>query len=338
MPGSVVATGHENAPVVKLAIRNYDSLWPLAMGDVRPHGCDLRIERSANALDRALKDPSVDGGEISFARHIQRLANGERSRWIEIPAYVMRGFTQRCIYVREDSALLDAADLAGKRIGTNEWPASGNTWTRAMIRERGVALDRIRWTVGKVSVNYKPPPNDDLPPGVAFQPSHRTLLDMLLHGELDAIMAPWPPDGFHDPGSGVRRLYVDFRAAERAYWQRTRVYPVRHIVGIRRDLVEQHPGVVRAVYDALDASRRAATKAQRDMPEAPPWSMAEWEETAELMGEDFQPYGTGPSNRPMIATLCAELLAQGFLRRAVDPHTVFAEWEQLMDHERVVHG
>ena len=331
-------TPDKTAPMVKLAIRNYDSLWPLAMGDVRAEGVDLRIERSANALDRALKDPAVDGGEISFARHIQRLANGEKSRWIEIPAYVMRGFTQRCIYVRRDSKLVDAADLAGKRIGTNEWPASGNTWTRAMIRERGVALDTIRWTVGKVSVNYKLPPNDDLPSGVAFQSPDRTLLDMLLEGDLDAIMAPWPPDGFHDPGSGVRRLYVDFRAAERAYWQRTHVYPVRHIVGIRRDLVERHPWIVRGVYDALDASRHAATKAQREMPEAPPWSMAEWEETVDLMGEDFQPYGTGPSNRPMIAALCDELLAQGFLRRAVDPDRVFAEWEELMDREGVVHG
>jgi 4,5-dihydroxyphthalate decarboxylase len=332
------AGGAAARPKVTLAIRNYDSLWPLCMGDVRARGVDVVVERSADALDRALKDPAVDGGEISFARHIQRLANGEASRWVEIPAYVMRGFTQRCIYVRRDSDLVDAAQLAGKRIGTNEWPASGNTWTRAMIRERGVSIDSIRWTVGKVSANYTPPPNDNLPAGVAFQTADRTLVDMLLAGELDAIMSPWPPDGFYAPDSGLRRLYADFRAAERAYWQRTRVYPVRHIVGIRRELVERHPGVVRAVYDALDASRRAATAAQREMPEAPPWAMAEWEETVALMGEDFQPYGIDGPNRKMIATLCDELLAQGFLRRPVDPDSVFAEWSTLMQEESVVHG
>ena len=126
-----------SVPVVTLAIRNYDSLWPLCMGDVRAQGIELRVERSADALDRVLKDPAVDGGEISFSRHIQRLAHGEPSKWVEIPAYVMRGFTQRCIYVRTESDLVDASQLAHKRIGINEWPASGNTWTRAMIRERG---------------------------------------------------------------------------------------------------------------------------------------------------------------------------------------------------------
>lgn len=325
-------------PVVTLAIRDYDSLWPLCMGDVRAEGIELRIERSANALDRALKDPAVDGGEISFARHIQRLANGERSKWVEIPAYVMRGFTQRCVYVRKDSDLVDAAQLAGKRIGINEWPASGNTWTRAMIRERGVSIDSIRWTVGKVSVNYKLPPNDDLPAGVSFQPPTRTLLEMLVAGELDAIMSPWPPDGFYEPDAPIRRLYVDFRAAERAYWQRTRVYPVRHIVGVRRDLVQKHPHVVRAVYDALNASRLAATQAQRAMPEAPPWSMAEWEETVALMGEDFQPYGDDGDNRTMTAMLCDELLAQGFLRQPVEPDRVFAEWRGFMKEAEVSLG
>jgi 4,5-dihydroxyphthalate decarboxylase len=327
-----------SVPVVTLAIRDYDSLWPLCMGDVRARGVDLRIERSADALDRALKDPAVDGGEISLARHIQRLANGEASKWVEVPAYVMRGFTQRCIYVRKDSGLTDASQLAGKRLGINEWPASGNTWTRAMIRERGVSIDSIRWTVGKVSANYKLPPNDDLPPGVSFQPPTRTLLEMLLEGELDAIMSPWPPDGFHAPGAPIRRLYVDFRAAERAYWARTGIYPVRHIVGIRRDLCEKHPGVVRGVYDALNESRLAATKAQREMPEAPPWVMAEWEETVALMGEDFQPYGEGEANLRMIGTLCDELKAQGFLKRAVAPERVFAEWRDLMKHGSLAHA
>ena len=327
-----------SVPVVTLAIRNYDSLWPLCMGDVRARGFDLRIERSADALDRALKDPGVDGGEISFSRHVQRLAHGEPSKWVEIPAYVMRGFTQRCVYVRRDSDLVDAEQLAGKRLGINEWPASGNTWTRAMLRERGVAIENIRWTVGKVSATTKAPPDDDLPPGVAFQPPSRTLLDMLLAGELDAIMAPWPPDGFHEANSPVRRLYTDFRAAERAYWKRTGIYPGRPIVGIRRDLVAKHPRVVRAVYDALDASRYAATRAQREMPEAPPWSMAEWEETVALMGEDFQPYGEGGTNRKMIAALCDELLAQGFLRKPVDPDRVFAEWRGLMEHGSLAHA
>jgi len=324
-------------PAVTLAIRNYDSLWPLCMGDVRAQGVDLRIERSANALDRALKDPAVDGGEISFSRHIQRVAHGEPSKWVEIPAYVMRGFTQRCVYVRKGSDLVDAAQLAGKRIGINEWPASGNTWTRAMIRERGVSIDSIRWIVGKVSANSKVPPDDHLPAGVGFQPPPRTLLELLLNDEIDAIMAPWPPDGFHAPDAPVRRLYADFRSAERAYWERTRVYPVRHIVGIRRELVERHPQVVKAVYEALDASRAAASAAQRDMPEAPPWAMAEWEETIALMGENFQPFGEAGDNPRMIATMCEELRAQGFLRRAVEPDRVFAEWRDYMAREATVH-
>src|SRR4051794_35827637 len=134
-----------------LVIKDYDYLSPLATGDVVPEDLDLTLDRdTAGALDRTLADTSILAGEISFARHIARLAVDDHT-FIGVPFVPARGFRHRALYTMKGSGLSSIKDLVGKRVGTNEWPATGNTWSRAMIREAGVQIDSIKWTVGFIA-------------------------------------------------------------------------------------------------------------------------------------------------------------------------------------------
>jgi 4,5-dihydroxyphthalate decarboxylase len=316
-----------NLPVI-LATRDYDYVAPLAMGDVAVEGVDLTLIRSFDALKRVTGETAIHGGESSFSRYVQGLAAGDRS-FVGLPAFVMRGFRHRCFFVRRGSGLRDLADLSGTRVGINEWPASGNTWARAALRERGVSIESVRWLVGRVNASSPPVPTDALPDGVEPAPADRSLSELLVAGEIDAILCPWPPEGFYDPASRITRLYEDYRSAERDYYRRTEIHPAHHLVVLRRELVERHPEVVRAIFAAFDEARRRAERNRWELAETTPWLLAELEETTALMGADFQPYGLEP-NRAMIAAFCEEQSAQRLVPRRLDPAEVFADFERLM--------
>lgn len=150
---------------VTLAIPDYDFVAPLALGDVRAEAIDLTLVRTFGAPERVMKEPAVHGGEASFSRYVQRLAGGDRA-FVGLPAFVMREFRHRNFFARRESELTDLGQLAGTRIGLDAWPASGNTWSRALLREAGVPLDQARWVVGPVNPGDPPPAPDVLPPGV----------------------------------------------------------------------------------------------------------------------------------------------------------------------------
>jgi 4,5-dihydroxyphthalate decarboxylase len=150
---------------------------------------------------------------------------------------------------------------------------------------------------------------------------------MLIDGELDALMIALPPQGFYEPDSPIVRVIPDYRVAERAYYERTGLYPAHHIVGIRREIFERHPWVAQSLFDAFERSK-SIWQGRRRLAETTPWLLAEIEAATALMGTlDWQPNGVEP-NRAMTAALCDELYAQGLIDQPLDPETVFAEFEQ----------
>jgi 4,5-dihydroxyphthalate decarboxylase len=314
---------------VTMMIKDYDHIAPLACGDVVPEGIELKLIRDTpGALDRTLNDPSIDFGELSFSRHLTRLANGDDS-FVGIPVFTTRAYRHRCFFVRRDSVLRGLKDLEGKRIGTNEWPATGNTWSRAALREQGVRIDRISWLVGSIDGAPSNRPQGSLPPYVQLSGSQDSMRELLVEGELDALMCPNPPRGFYDAGSPIVRLIPDYHSAEREYFQRTSLYPAHHIMGIRRELFQREPWVARSLYQAMDRSKAVCQQNVTALPETTPWLLEAIEEATEVMGKDWRPYGVGPNGR-MIQTLCHELFAQELLPKKLDGSTVFAEFEKVM--------
>jgi 4,5-dihydroxyphthalate decarboxylase len=314
---------------IRLVSYNWDHLQPLACGDVRPEGIDLIMERG-DSLGRFFTDPAVDATETSLSLYLIGLSRGQRDL-VGLPVFLMRSFRHRCFLVRRDSPLQDFPDLVGKRIGTDGWANTGNTWSRAAMRERGVDITECTWVVGPPEEGTPAPRAANLPDYPAYvsaAPAGKTLVGMLLAGELDALMIPFPPRGFFARDSPIVHLFRDYRTVERAYFARVGYCPGIHVAALRRSVFERDPTIAVRLYAAFEESKRRWREDRRRLADTTPWVLMELEETAALLGEDWQPYGIEP-NRAMLATFCEEQLAQGLVSRPLDPDTAFADYQAI---------
>lgn len=317
---------------LRMVIRNYDQITPILAGDVAPRDVDLLLDRTTPIVN-FVHDESYDAGETSFASYLRGLASGNRS-FVALPVFVTRGFRHRCFFVHRDSPIETIADLAGKRIGTNGWPDTGNTWSRAILRASKVDITGIHWTIGHIDGiidqifghQVSAPPDLD---NVELAPENRTLQEMLLGGELDALMIPWPPQEFHTPGGQVRRLFQDYRTAEQEYAREVGFWPAHHLIAVRRQFAEQNPKAVRSLYEALDESRKLMEERRWALADTTPWLLNELEETVATLGRGWQAYGV-ESNSAMVRTLCSELYEQGIVDARIDPDIVFEDFQSLM--------
>lgn len=316
---------------IRIVVRDYDHVGPLAKGDVRPEGINLTIDRQS-AIALFLEDEFFQAGEMSFSKYLIGLSKGDRSI-VGLPVFAMRAFRHRCFFVRRDSGLRAFRDLEGKRVGTNGWPDTGNTWSRAAMRAEGVSIDRIAWWVGPIDETVEAAFGHrtalSVPEGISVVPQGRTLAGMLADGDLDAMMVPWPPQVFYEPESPIVRLFPDFRSAEADYYRSTGIYPGHHIIGLRRDVVEAHPWVAGRLFEAFEQSRLLSQEKRLMLTDVTPWSLADLEETVATFGQDWQPNGVA-ANRAMVETFCEEQFAQGLVERKVDPDMVFAEFERVV--------
>ncbi|WP_103957786.1 substrate-binding domain-containing protein [Nonomuraea solani] len=307
---------------IRLALRDWDHLVPVATGEVRPDGFELTLESRAVTPD-VLSESELDGGETSFSRYVLGRAAGD-DRLVGLPVFVMRGFRHRCLLVRRDSGLTALEELKGARVGLTGWPDSGNTWTRALLRAAGVDLTGIEWTVGPLVAGET---GKDRVGPVPF-PGNVSLTDDgltegLAGGRYDAIMTPFMPPEFFTPDSRFRHLLPDHRAAERAYYEQTGFVPGIHLVTLKRESVERDPGLPGAVLDLFDRSKRHWLARRRLLTDTTPWLLADLTDTARTFGQDWMPYGAA-QNAAMTAAFCAELHAQGISNRPIKAEEVFA--------------
>ncbi|KIF78372.1 hypothetical protein QR77_40555 [Streptomyces sp. 150FB] len=314
-----------SSPVIRLGLRDWDHLVPLAAGAVKAPGFSLLVD-SREVTPDVLSEPGLDGGETSFSRYVLARAAGD-DRLVGLPAFIMRGFRHRCVLVRSDSARTTLASLAGARVGLTGWPDSGNTWTRALLREAGVDLTGIAWRVGPLTAGEtgKDRLGDrPLPPNVSAMAEGESLVEELAAGRLDAAFTPFMPVEMFAPGSRFRHLIADYPAAERAYAHAHGFVPGIHLVTLRREVVEAHPELPATLLAALEASKRHWLRRRRFLADTAPWLLHELTRSAELFGDDWMPYGTD-GNTAMIRAFCAELYAQGILGEPVDPGVLFPD-------------
>jgi 4,5-dihydroxyphthalate decarboxylase len=314
-----------------LACADYARLMPLATGIVRPEGIDLTLllgrgggwPERAEMLRRAMQDPSVQGGEQSMAGHLIRLDRGDKS-FVGLPIFPLRNFTARDLYVRKDGPIRTAADLAGARIGMYGWANSGSIWYRHFLRYLGVDLASIRWCIGPVDAPRPSSVLVDLPDGVTQPPAGKSLSDMLLAGELDAVYSPPRPLAYHPVNGPIARLFPDFKPMEQAYFRATGAFPPQHLVILHRAVWEANPWIAGSLTAAFSAANDEFSAAQRGFPYATPWLEAELEETAAVMGEDFHPYGI-EKNRAALEIFCRQGFEAGLTQRLISVDEYFAE-------------
>jgi 4,5-dihydroxyphthalate decarboxylase len=321
-------------PEVTLIIGNLPVVYPLAAGEVVAQGIDLQLDSQTSMVELHDRQWSpevqaVQAGEFSFSQYLIRQSQGERD-WVGIPVFLSHSFVHRNFFVSRASELQKLEDLEGKRIGTNGWPDSGNTWSRAALRERGVHVDQAEWWVGPIDNpsydSFGKRPDITLPPNVHKAEPGKLLVDMLTGGELDALMCG-APKAFYEADPPIRRLYSDYPSVEKEYLGRVGFCPAHHILVIRRPLFEGHPEVALSLFDAFEQSKLRFMESLRSHSGVTPWLEADIEEATALFGVDWQPNGVEP-NRRMLQAFCEEEVAQGLVEEPIDVDGVFAEFEE----------
>jgi 4,5-dihydroxyphthalate decarboxylase len=318
---------------ITIATWDYDRVRPLMDGRVRVEGCAVNYLAMPveECFERAFFHGEFEVAEIGFSPYLIALSRGEPP-YIAVPAFLSRMFRHSAIYVRTDRDIGDAADLRGKRVGVPEYQMSAVLWVRGFLKdEHGIEAKDIRWVQGGLE---QPGRRDkfplNLPPGFPLEaaPEGATLSRMLAEGTLDAVMSARRPSCFVAGHPQVRRLYPDYRAAERAYFSRTGIFPIMHAVGIRRDVLEQHPWLAASVYKAFVQAKRLAEAEFAETTALKiglPWVNAEYEATRELMGEDFWSYGLNEANRRTLALMARYSYEQGLAVRLLSVEEMFAK-------------
>ena len=311
-----------------LALADYARIMPLVTGAVAPPGIKLSVitgkEGSwpdrASILTRGLNDPSIDAAEGSMGQHLARVGRGDRC-FIALPAFPLRNFTARDLYVAIGSAIRTPADLIGQRVGMYSWTASGSIWYRHFLRWCGVEADRIEWLIGDVDVPEISQSDGDFPPHVKAAPAGRALSEMLIAGEIDALYSPPRPIKYHPKDGPIVRLVHDVRATEMRYFAETGVYPPQHLIIMRRDVWERDKSLARRLTDAFVRNNEYFENQQRCFPYVTPWQDLENETSAIGYHAD----GLEP-NRHTMELFCEMGFALGLTPKLVSVDDYFAEF------------
>jgi 4,5-dihydroxyphthalate decarboxylase len=317
---------------ITIACGNYDRTQAIKDGIVKVDGCAVTYLPlyPEEIFHRAFKFHEFDVSELSFSSYLRTVAAGT-SEYIGIPAFVSRIFRHSGIYVRTDAGIRRPEDLRGKRIGVPEYQITAVVWMRGMIQhEYGVKPSEIHWRSGGQEqpgrherTPLKPIPGLDLKPIGADQ----TLVGMLRAGELDALFTARAPSSFLAGEPHIGRLFPDTRAAEIAYYKNTGLFPIMHLVGIRKSLAEPYPWLATSVYKAFCDAKAIAMRNLRDVNAllvSLPFLEAETRETAAAMGEDFWRYGVRENLRE-IEALTQYAHEQGLIDRKVAVEELFAK-------------
>lgn len=314
---------------LSVAIGDYDRNRPLIDGQVQIDGVDpVYMTLSPEEIFfRVFRNEDFDISELSLSSYTVKTANGD-CPYVGIPAFVSRAFRHTSIYVRRDR-IKRPEDLKGCRIGVPEYQLTAIVWARALLHdEYGVAPEDVTWVRGGIETPGRPEKiNLNLPAGVKLEsaPENLTISDMLDRGDIDAFIAPRPPHGAAASNPNVGWLFPDPTATAKDYYSRTGIFPIMHLVGIRKTLVEQHPWLPAAVYKAFEASKAAAIEHLSDTSATKvtlPFVEEQIVAARKLMGDDYWSYGVD-ANRKTLETFLQHHHSQGLSSRKVSVEELF---------------
>ncbi|HEX3959336.1 MAG TPA: hypothetical protein VHZ03_22345 [Trebonia sp.] len=321
MPNKISAT---------LAMSYYDHVGDLLNGQVQPEGIDLTALRlnATEVFHRFIHYREWEISEMSMAKYVSIISQGDSSL-TAIPVFPSRMFRQSSIYVRPDGPR-HPSELAGARVGIPEWAQTATVYMRGfMVDQYGVALDSIEWVQAGLTEPgraEKVPLN--LPPGVQCRNVRdRTLQELLFDGEVDALFSAQPPSAYVAGDPNIKRMFDAPVPVEQEYYSLTGVYPIMHVIAMRRDFVDAHPWAPMNMLQAFEESKRRCverllnTGASRT---PVPWAQYSMLESQQLLGWDkeFWPYGVEP-NRVTLETFLRWCAEQGVTTRKVELEELF---------------
>jgi 4,5-dihydroxyphthalate decarboxylase len=314
---------------LSIAVGDYDRTRPIASGAVRVDGVDPLVIflTPEEIFFRAFRSQDFDVCELSLSSYCIKVAAGD-CPYVGVPAFLSRAFRHNGLYVRTDR-VKTPQDLKGRKVGVPEYQITANVWARAMLQEDyGVEPSDILWVRGGISEPGRPERvKVALPPSVRIEdaPEGTTISSLLADGEIDGFMAQRPPALALSGHPHVGRLFADPAAVAKDYFARTKMFPIMHLLGVRRTLVDAHPWLPSALLKAFTLAKDMALAALAETgtnKATLPFIEKDLEEARALMGNDFWPYGVG-ANRANLDTFLHHHHAQGLSPRRLAVEELF---------------
>jgi 4,5-dihydroxyphthalate decarboxylase len=313
---------------LSVAVGPYDRTRALIDGSVQIDG----VKPTCMTLSpeeiffRAFRRAEFDICELSLSSFTVKTAQGG-CPYVGVPAFVSRAFRHTSIYVRTDR-IKKPADLKGKRVGVPEYQLTANVWARAILEDDyGVKPSDIQWVRGGIEDADRPEKiTIELPNDVKMTdaPAGKSISALLAEGAIDGFIAPRPPS-LPKNTPNVGWLFADPVTAAKDYFKRTGIFPIMHLVGVRRTLAEQHPWLPGAVYKAFSQAKAYALALLNDTSATKvtlPFVEERLGEARALMGEDFWSYGVA-ENRKTLESFLRRHHREGLSSRLLTPEELF---------------
>ena len=314
---------------LSIATTDYDHFRDFRLGTVTAQGIDhtWSVLGHHEVFARFTANREWDVAELSIAKFSAQVTRDDPDI-VGLPVICSRLFRFSSFYVNVNSGIRTVEDLRGKRIGSPEWAHSAAVYMRGWLHnEVGVRLDEVEWyQAGANSPGREEKVELSLPDGVRLtRVADRSLSDLLAAGDIDCAIIARPPDCFLRGHPDVVRLYPDYQDMEMSYYQRTGVWPIMHIIAMRRAVLEDDPWIARNLYNAFLESKNRSVERLLDpaVSRYPlPWLATYGRRMRDAFGGDPFPYGIEP-NRPTVQQLLTYAYQQGIAHRPAVPEEVF---------------
>lgn len=309
---------------LSIGLGDYDLNRPLIDGLVQPQGIELipTVASSPERHWRMLLHDAFDVCEMSMGSFVA-LRSRESDRFIGLPVFPHRRFRHSFVFVTGQRPIRSAAELKGGRIGVRSWQTTAGIYMRGFLADDyGLPVSEVEWVAQD---------GDDveleLPNGIRLSrvPDGETVTDLCARGELDGLLYPEIPDDVHERTGRIVRLFEDPRAEEEAHFRRTGIFPIMHLVVVRRELIERHPWIAGNLVQAFDAAKAVAMQRLRD-PRTVSLAWLRWliEQERELLGADPWVNGVEP-NRHVLEAFLRYSFEQGVAARPLEVEELFHE-------------
>ncbi|NOT25505.1 MAG: ABC transporter substrate-binding protein [Acidobacteria bacterium] len=316
---------------LSIATTDYDHFRDFRSGVVKAEGIEhtwLNLGHH-ECFARFTANREFDVSELSFAKFLAQVSR-PASDIVGLPVICSRLFRFSSFYVNRKSRIATVEDLRGKKVGSPEWAHSAAVYMRGwMHNEAGVKLTDVHWyQAGANAPGREEKVELTLPAGVTLtRVSERSLSEMLASGEIDCAIIARPPTCFLEGHPDVVRLFSDFQSMEESQYERTRVWPIMHIIAMQKSIVDEHPWVARNLYNAFLESKRRSLERILDpaVSRYPvPWLTNYARRMRDTFGGDLFPYGI-EENRPTWEQAALYAFQQGIAHRLMKPEELFPQ-------------
>ncbi len=311
----------------------YDRLQPLYTGEINPEGIDLNfipIELPRPIFDRMSGGEEFDVAEYSSSEYIQRHAAG-KCNFVALPVFPSRSFRHDVIGINKNAGIKKPKDIEGKRIGVALYTMTAAIFVRGLLGdEYGVDFSKCKWVQGAINTAGSHGDPHVLPllkqPDLTYADPKKSLDDMLVSGEVDCTMGTSIPRSVMS-NPNVGRLLPNYYQDEKDYYKKTKIFPIMHLIAIRKDVYEKHPFVATSLYNAFVQAKVLALKkmfSTRALRYMMPFLPAQLDEIRDVFGDDPWPYGV-EDNRPTLEALVRYMHEQHFIAKKMPIEDLFAK-------------